>query len=70
MPHLDFEIDNNFGYSVALYQSAASCYGTGQTYHAQTALGNIDLTDLFEKTIMLAQLKGVPSEREENHQDY
>lgn len=45
-------------YSKALYQTAAACYGTGQTYHAQSAFGAVDLTDLFDKTVMLSVLKG------------
>ena len=50
-------------YSNALYQTAAACYGTGQTYHARTALGDdVDLTDLFDKTIMLARLKGIENQ--------
>lgn len=65
---LDREI--SVPYSHALYQNCAACYGTGQTYHARTALGNIDLTDLFDKTIMLTKLKGIPNEYKENYQDY
>lgn len=49
----------DFEYSKFLYETTASCYGTGQTYHAHTAFGDVDLTDLFDKTVMLAKLKGL-----------
>ena len=49
-------------YSRAIYHTAAACYSTGQTYYANTALGEIDLTDLFDKTIMLTRLKGIENQ--------
>lgn len=49
----------SYEYSKALFETAAACYGTGQKYYARTALGDVDLTNLFDQYIMLKKLKGL-----------
>ena len=57
MPHLNVD----YQYSRALYQTAAVCWGMGQTY--QSTWPPVNLTKLYEQAIMLATLKGTHNEQ-------
>ena len=43
-----------------LYHRVATAWGSGQTLHiTDCAGGEVELTNIFEQTIMLAMLKGI-----------
>jgi len=60
MPERNIDYD----YSLALYQTAAVVWAQGQTYTVNCALGPVDLTKLYDQTIMLATLQGIKNQDE------
>ena len=54
----------DYAYSIALYQTAAVVWAEGRTYVAQYPLGDVDLTKLYDQTIMLATLKNLKNQDE------
>jgi hypothetical protein len=54
----------DYSYSIALYQTAAVVWAEERTYVGQYPLGDVDLTKLYDQTIMLATLKNLKNQDE------
>ena len=66
IPYIKFEVSE----SILLFKRTAESRDRNLKYFYQNGPDSIDLTNIYDKTIMFAHLKGIANAKTENCQDY